>query len=200
MNQRVFLFFSFLFAITISFNFAEEPNSLIEGDELSKFVESNQSTASSKYPQSYRGIGLGMDIETVKQQLRADSLFGYRGDRDVSLLSGENRSLIETVGYSFIRRSWFQFLDERLYIMTFNLDFSQLDYFSLYSSLVAKYGEPKTLDPKKAVWQDESVMLSLERPLTVKYIDLRTFNAILEEAGTEKAASDILRENFISEF
>lgn len=189
MNQRLFLFFSILFALNISFVFAEDLEVLAEAE-----------ISISAYPQTYRSISLGMDIEIVKQQLLADSLFGYRGERDVSLLSGENRSLIETVGYSFIRRSWFQFLEERLYIMTFNLDFSRLDYFSLYSSLVAKYGEPNTLDPKKAVWQDESVMLSLERPLTVKYIDLVTFNAILEEAGTEKAVSDILRENFISEF
>ncbi|HKL86338.1 MAG TPA: hypothetical protein VJ861_08415 [Treponemataceae bacterium] len=187
MNKRLFIVSVILFSFNISFALTEDSGVL-------------ESLSSSTYPQSYRGISLGMDIETVKQQLLADSLFGYRGDRDLSLLSGENRSLIETVGYSFIRRSWFQFLEERLYVMTFNLDFSRIDYFSLYSSLVAKYGEPTTLDPKKALWQDESVILSLERPLTIKYIDLVTFNAILQEAGTQKAASDILRENFLSEF
>ncbi len=151
-------------------------------------------------PESYRSITLGMDMDAVKEALLADSLFGYRGERDVSLLPTKNRSLIETVGLSFIKRSWFQFYEEKLYIMTFNLDSDLVDYYSIYSALVEKYGEPVSIDPRKAVWSDDRVTLSLERPLTVKYVDSEVFKSLLDESGAGRAAADIGRENFISEF
>ncbi len=151
-------------------------------------------------PDTYRSVALGMDIETVKEKLLADGMFGYRGDRDVSLLPFANRALIETVGPSFIRRSWFQFLEEKLYVMIFKLDSERVDYYSLYSSFVAKYGEPKSIDPARAVWSDDRVTLSLERPLTVKYVDVAAFKSLLDADTTGKAASDVLREEFIREF
>lgn len=154
----------------------------------------------SSLPSSYRSISLGMDIESVKTALSKDGIFGYRGERDVSLLPFANRSLIETAGPSFIRRSWFQFLDDKLYVMIFRLDPDRLDYYSLYSSLVSKYGEPKELNPAKALWDDGAVTLTLERPLTVKYVDTKAFQSIIDADTTGKAASDILREEFIGEF
>ncbi|MDR1748368.1 MAG: hypothetical protein LBR47_04845, partial [Spirochaetaceae bacterium] len=60
-------------------------------------------------PESWQGISLGMSVDEVKQALLSNSLFGYRGERDVSLLPGEERILIETAGFSFVSRSWFQF-------------------------------------------------------------------------------------------
>jgi len=157
-------------------------------------------TAAPSVPESYRSISLGMDMDAVKEALLADSLFGYRGERDVSLLPTMNRSLIETVGASFIKRSWFQFYEEKLYIMTFNLDSEKVDYYSVYSALVAKYGEPVSLDPRKAVWSDDRVTMSLERPLTVKYVDTEVFKSLLDESGADRAATDIQRESFISDF
>lgn len=156
--------------------------------------------AAPSVPESYRSISLGMDIDAVKEALLSDSLFGYRGERDVSLLPTMNRSLIETVGASFIKRSWFQFYEEKLYIMTFNLDSGKVDYYSVYSALVGKYGEPVSLDPRMAVWSDDRVTLSLERPLTVKYVDSEVFKSLLDESGADKAAADILREGFINDF
>jgi hypothetical protein len=151
-------------------------------------------------PSSYREISLGMAMDAVKEQLLADGLFGYRGERDVSLLPTMNRSLIETVGPSFIKRSWFQFHEDKLYVMTFTLDSERVDYYSMYSTLVSKYGEPVSLDPRKAVWDDGKIILSLERPLTVRYVDEKVFTDLLAASGTDKAASDLLRENFISDF
>lgn len=151
-------------------------------------------------PSSYREISLGMAMDAVKEQLLADGLFGYRGERDVSLLPTMNRSLIETVGPSFIKRSWFQFHEDKLYVMTFTLDSERVDYYSMYSTLVSKYGEPVSLDPRKAVWDDGKIILSLERPLTVRYVDEKVFTDLLAASGTDKAASDLLRESFISDF
>ncbi|MCD1653706.1 hypothetical protein K7J14_03210 [Treponema zuelzerae] len=149
---------------------------------------------------SYRNITLGSSMEEVKKALLADTVFGYRGDRDVSLLHGENRTLIETTGMSFIKRSWFQFDNDRLYVMTFSLDTDRIDYYSVYSTLVDKYGEPSELNPRLSRWNSGGVVLSLERPLLVKYIDEAIFSEILEKSGVEKAASDVIREGFLDEF
>ncbi|MBN1615719.1 MAG: hypothetical protein JW875_00290 [Spirochaetales bacterium] len=149
---------------------------------------------------TYRSITLGMDIESVKEQLLSDGIFGYRGDRDVSLLPYKNRSLIETSGSSFIKRAFFQFYEEKLYIMIFMIDVDRMDYYSLYTTFVTKYGEPTSLDPAKALWKDERVIVTLERPLTVKYVDQAVFQSLIADDSTGKAASDILREEFLGDF
>lgn len=69
-------------------------------------------------PDGYGGITLGMTVEQTKDALKKNSDFGYHGDRDVSLLPGENRVLIETdaeAGHtiSFLERCWFQFYNDR---------------------------------------------------------------------------------------
>lgn len=151
-------------------------------------------------PSSYRNISLGSSMDGVKQALLEDPLFGYRGERDVSMLSGENRTLIETSGTAFITRAWFQFSDDKLYIMTFNLDAEKVDYFSIYSHLVEKYGEPVSMDPRKSIWTDGKATMSLERPLTLKYVDDEIFSKLLEKDTTGKASSDITRESFINDF
>ena len=151
-------------------------------------------------PSSYRGVSLGMSLDEVKAALLDDPLFGYRGDRDVSLVPGGQRMLIETSGPSFIRNAWFQFYDDKLYNMSFALDSSRIDYFSFFSSLTEKYGEPQDLNPSSAVWLSDVVRLSLERPLTIKYIDVAVFSSILETDFDSRTEEGIKRENFISEF
>ena len=151
-------------------------------------------------PNTYRSVSLGMSMEAVKEQLKKDGIFGYRGDRDVSLLHGENRSLIETAGPSFISRSWFQFHEDSLYVMIFRLNTSRIDYYSVYTALVEKYGEPESLDPRRALWSDERTTLTLERPLTVKYVDNVIFSQLVEADVKQRAITDILREEFLSEF
>lgn len=151
-------------------------------------------------PAEYRGIQLGMTIDTVKEALKKDAIFGYRGDRDVSLLPVENRSLIESAGFSFISRSWFQFYKENLYTMIFKLNTDIIDYYSIYTRFCERYGEPLAINPQRAVWEDEHTRIVIERPLIVKYIDLTVFNELLSKSTTEQAASSVNRQSFIDGF
>lgn len=196
MKSRLFLAVSAACLVAVAFPVpAEVPETGAAGKQPAEAAGKPASL-----PDTYRSVSLGMDMETVKEKLLGDGMFGYRGDRDVSLLPFANRALIETVGPSFIRRSWFQFLEDKLYVMIFSLDPERVDYYSVYSSFVAKYGEPASLDPARALWTDERVTLSLERPLTVKYVDVAAFDSLLDADTTGKAASDVLREEFIREF
>ena len=151
-------------------------------------------------PAGFRGISLGMGLDQVKKALAADPLFVYRGDPDVSFLPQTAQYLIECPGTTYLRRAYFQFADSRLFIMILVLDIQKLDHYSMFSALSAKYGMPATLNPQESVWQSDAVRLSLERPLTVKYVDNKTFSAILAKGGAQKDLDQLSREKFIEQF
>ena len=151
-------------------------------------------------PLGFRGITLGMGLDQVKEALKADPLFRYRGDPDVSFLPQTSQYLIECDGASYLRRAYFQFADGRLFIMILVLDTQKLDHYSMWSALSAKYGQPTSLSPDESIWQSDPVRFSLERPLTVEYIDNKTFAAILAQGGAQKDLDQISREKFIEQF
>lgn len=151
-------------------------------------------------PAGFRGISLGMGLDQVKKALAADPLFIYRGDPDVSFLPQTDQYLIECPGTTYLRRAYFQFADSRLFIMILVLDTQKLDHYSIFSALSAKYGPPASLSPQESVWQSDTVRLSLERPLTVKYVDNKTFSAILAKGGAQKDLDQLSREKFIEQF
>lgn len=153
-------------------------------------------------PSSFGNVSIGMDIDSVKAELLRDRRFGYRGERDVSLLSGENNKLIETdaARYSpspYLDRCWFQFVDDKLYVMSINLNMEKLDHYSVFSALCEKYGAPTTLNPQKAEWVSESVIVDLERPLCLKYTDKAVFDRIQAESGVEETVAEQNREQFL---
>lgn len=151
-------------------------------------------------PRGFRGIELGMDMAQVKERLLADALFGYRGEPDVSLLPTPQQSLIECTGSSFVRRSFFQFHEGRLFVLILVLDPARLDYYTLFTTLGRKYGDSTRLDPSEAVWEFPGVRLSLERPLSVKYIDTAVFDTLREQGQAQQTLFERSRQSFLEEF
>jgi len=151
-------------------------------------------------PVSFRAYRLGMSTDELKTALAADELFVFRGDRDVSLLALSDQVLIETTGLSFIRRAFFQLRDGKVFMMAFSLDTQKVDHYSVFSSMVAGYGEPASLDPREAVWISDASRVSVERPLTVKYIDRVVFDELARDASVKQSKEHILREEFLSAF
>jgi hypothetical protein len=141
-----------------------------------------------------------MELEQTKESLRQDPLFQYRGDPDVSFLPQSGQSLIECAGTSFVRRAYFQFSDSRLFIMILVLDPQKIDHYSLYSAFARKYGEPSDLNPQESVWLTQEVRFSLERPLTVKYIDRKAFASELSKGAVGEDLDQLSRESFIEQF
>jgi hypothetical protein len=141
-----------------------------------------------------------MGLDELKAELAADSLFAFRGDRDVSFLPAKEENLVETTGLSFIRRAFFQLRSGKVFIMAFSLDPRRVDHYSVFTSLVQKYGEPVSLNPQESVWENEETRVSLERPLTVKYIDMTVFREIMGESKAEETREVFLRQGFLNEF
>ena len=120
-------------------------------------------------PDTYRGIQLGMSLDEVKEVLKTEPVFGYRGERDVSMIPNPDRTLIETFGTGYIKKAWFQFSEDKLYIMTVVLD-------------------------------SDNVRLSLEKPLSVKYIDSVIYDSLLKESQAGIDYEELLQESFIESF
>ncbi|MDR1929947.1 MAG: hypothetical protein LBQ44_04875 [Treponema sp.] len=156
-------------------------------------------TSGTELPRSFRKISLGMSLEELKAALAEDGLFEFRGDRDISWLPAKEENLVETTGLSFIRRAFFQLREGRLFIMAFSMDIGRIDHYSVFTTLRAKYGEPARLNPQEAVWETGDTRVSIERPLTVKYIDMRVFNEIIGESKAEESAEIFRRQGFLDE-
>ena len=151
-------------------------------------------------PRQFRNLSLGMPLEDLKSALVRDSLFAFRGDRDVSFLPVREQTLVETTGLSYIRRAYFQLVDESVYIMSFSLDTRIMDHYSVFTTFIKKYGEPQTLNPAEAIWDNGETRVSIERPLTVKYIDKTVFDRLIEESRTRERLELLLREEFLADF
>lgn len=147
----------------------------------------------------FSAMVLGQTLAEAKRVLPTDPYFVYRGDPDVSFLPLQEIPLITVAGRTFVSRGLFQFTDEALSVITLELDQARLDYFSVFQSLVAQYGEPFDLDPTRAYWEDELTRISLERPLVVKYIDRPTLDARAEAGRTQEALDAVSRDRFLEE-
>ena len=153
-------------------------------------------------PSGFGKVKLGMSLDETKAALKSDPQFGYRGDRDVSLSPSDGESIIETetrrtAPYSFISKSWFQFSDKKLFVITMNLNEDKVDYYSVFSKLCEKYGDPNEISPRKSVWKSDSVMMSLEKPLTIKYVDYSAHNDKLASSNVSKTAAEQARDEFL---
>lgn len=151
-------------------------------------------------PDSFREIRLGMTISEVEAALKKDPYFDYQGPPDVSMLSNPDENLIETNGYSFISRAFFQFHEKKLYTMILMLNPNEISYYTMYTTLVAKYGEPSSLSPEEVVWESADHRLSLERPLSVKYIDRSVFNRLKEAGKMKQTERSNSRDQFLNQF
>ena len=168
--------------------------------ELGAQTEQTGEEETNALPRQFREIVLGMSLDDLKSALQNDSLFNFRGDRDVSFIPVREESLVETTGSSFVRRAFFQLRDGSLFIMAYTLNPGMIDHYSMFTDLVRKYGQPTYLDPKEAVWETEDTRLALERPLTVKYIDKKVFDDIISESTLIQSRRVRQRQEFLDEF
>ncbi|MCG8451765.1 MAG: hypothetical protein MI717_01130 [Spirochaetales bacterium] len=151
-------------------------------------------------PRDYRGIELGSKPEVVKEQLRLDGWFYYRGEADVTLLEGTQASLIDAEGTLFLTRGLFQFEENGLSTIVLELNPETVDWYTVFTTLSERYGEPTEMNPQRAWWEDEQTRVAIERPLTVKYLDLNVYASSQEKTSNRQAWREKAREEFLNEF
>jgi hypothetical protein len=194
MKYRSMLFAAGLFFIS-AFVFAQA------GGADGTHSTEKEEASGTELPRSFRRIVLGMGLEELKTVLQEDEAFRFRADRDVSLLpSSKDQTLVETQGVSFIKRAFFQLRSGTLIIMSFSMDPTLVDHYSIFTAFVNRYGDPDYLDPREAVWESEDIRVSLERPLTVKYIDKQSLSDMVKESSADGAAEMVKRNQFLDGF
>lgn len=139
-------------------------------------------------------------LEIVKGKLRSDNSFSYRGDPDVSMMLTPDKSIIDTAGSGFIERAYFIFFEEKLYQITLIINRDIMDFYTFQTRFTSKYGNPDSLDPTGMIWEDNKNRISLEYPLTVKFVNMDVFTAIIAESELGKSHEEILRKDFLESF
>ena len=179
------------------------------------------------FPRGYRGIELRMGLNDVRQRLLNDPWFDYRGESELSMRERPNSSFIDAGGSLFISRGLFQFeateieeeavynpddqndtlelspvssIQYQLSAIVLELNPRTIDWYTVYTTLEKRYGEPRELNPQRVWWQDARVRLVLERPLTVKYLDQSIFRPQSSTQSSPIAARAAARSDFLKEF
>lgn len=151
-------------------------------------------------PTGFGSLRLGMTLDETRAALERELSFDYRGEPEVSFLPRRERQLLEVQGRRFVRRGFFQFVDGRLYSIILDLNDDVLDHYGLYTQLTDKYGESTRLNPREILWLFEEVRLTLERPLTVKYVDDAVYQRLLQEGAETESLREIVRDDFLRRF
>ncbi|MCL2293385.1 MAG: hypothetical protein FWC36_00735 [Spirochaetes bacterium] len=157
-------------------------------------------TRSGTLPTGFMNINLGMSMAEVRQELAENPYFDYRGEPDVSMLLTRNQHLIETAGRSFIRKAYFQFYEDRLFIITLVLNPERIDFFTMYTNFEERFDRPIRIDPSGAFWENNEVSLSIERPVTIKYMDRRVLDRLAAERREVEDRSRRIKEEFLNLF
>lgn len=169
---------------------------------ISLSLSAQDESALSPVAGRYRDYFISMTEKECREALKQDGYFLYSDQEQPSLMRPSDEVLIDSPGRSFIKRGWFQFQNDRLIVMTFQLNPQKLDYYSIFRQLKEKYGDPLELSPQSALWRNEESgeEMLLSRPLEMKYRDGEYFRQLQEERRVEETVEETLRERFIQEF
>ncbi len=151
-------------------------------------------------PRGFRDILLGLDFSTVERRVSEDNAFSFRGRPDVSLALSDGEPLIDTNGRGYVGRGVFAFHENRLFSISLYLATDRLDYIQLYNQFTGKYGNPADLDPQRAIWDDGRTRIELEKPLTVRYLDVSVFEERRRASRSAGAVEDMTRRQFLELF
>ena len=162
--------------------------------------DSSKQTTNPDLPNGFMKITLGMDINDVKEELKENSYFYYRGDPDVSMLTTRDQQLIECSGFSFVEKGYFQFYEGKLFIITLVLNMERIDFYTMYTNFEEKYDKAVRIDPTGAYWENTNVNLYLEKPLTVKYMDRKVLDKLASERKEVEDRSSKIKEDFLNLF
>lgn len=142
---------------------------------------------------------LGASLAQISERLNNSTYFAFDEAVNVSVIPLSQNALISVDGTDYIERGFLQFDGDALISIQLILNPRQLDHFSLYRAMSEKYGEPDSLNPKVISWQSEIVSVSIERPLILKYIDLRYFDAEQRRAETEQQGKESALDDFFQQ-
>ena len=190
-----------LIFLVFGFIYAQDNASAPENEKTAEENETAEKTDKpQELPPGFMNLKLGLTMNELEEALNENTYFDYRGKPDVDMRLSKERTLIECSGFSYVKKGYFQFYKERLIIITIMIDEKELDFYSFYRNLENKYGKPDNLNPEGVYWKNGQISMALEKPLSVKYTDLKAFAEIKENSAAKTSKQKILKEDFIETF
>jgi len=131
----------------------------------------------------FMGINIGLTREKVMEIADYNPIIHVPKNRDVELFPVEERKILTLSINPEIPNMYLQFYNNKLYSITMIFDEKYIDYYTLCSVLMDKYGEYTELNPDWREWNVNDIKIVVEKPSVVKYIALKEF---LDVSGFKK--------------
>lgn len=160
----------------------------------------NQTIPENLLLRGFDSIRLGMVYDDALSALETSSYIHFRGPRDVSLRPLGDDPIISAPGQAFLQEVVLQFSEGVLFSISLVVDPQEFDYGTFYRIFNQRYGNPHDLNPRRAVWQDEQTRISIEKPLTVQFLDLGAFRRMQEDSMIQDSAERFSKTLFLDEF
>jgi hypothetical protein len=75
----------------------------------------------------------------------------------------------------------------------------KIDHYSIFKTLTEKYGEPQSVTPQKSVWKNDEITMTLEKPLTLKYINNKIQDQLQQYSTIQKSAEEMTQQMFLDQ-
>ena len=151
----------------------------------------------------YKDIKFNMSKDSVIELIKKSDEFDNKKDEAIIIRFEPDTEIITAFGKidkntrSFIKKGFFHFSDDKLYLINLNMDEKRIGYYNLLKHYTDKYGKPVSLDPNNVIWEDSNTRIILEKKSTVKFIDINKWNELLKQEREQEDKERETRENFI---
>lgn len=145
----------------------------------------------------YKSYILGMGQDEIEEELSNSSEFNIIREEILSVRMEPDTDIISTEGYGFVTRAYFHFNNEKLFQIYLIIDEQKVGYYPILKTYINKYGNPSSFSPDRAVWENNEVMVILEKPCTLKYVDKKVWDSLLSKDHTTDTVFDKIRRDFI---
>lgn len=145
----------------------------------------------------FDSILLKMDYQTVLSKLEEGTNFIYSNQGPTWI---DENPVIAANGKGYISKGYFHFYESKLYSITIELNNSKIDYYTIFMTLQKKYGKYSAFSPLIVSWESDETILTLERPLLVRYIDKEIHDQLLEASKIKTSKAEKNRESFLEQF
>lgn len=145
-------------------------------------------------------IEMGMNRETVQENLYRSAFFFYQGEPEVTMLDRPAQTLLNCEGRGIVQKATFHFYEGKLFVITLILNPKEIDYYTLFTQFTKKYGDPEKMSPKAALWENEKTRLGLENPLAIRFVDVTIFDSMEKNGKIKENIKEKTREDFLELF
>jgi len=142
-------------------------------------------------PEGFQDINIGISYKEVTDKLENNDSFLYKKE-DV-IYESRQKNIISTLGKGFIKNAIFQFNEDKLINIILYINDDKIDFYTLKKDFLNKWGNPIQVNPNYNIWEDDTTRIILEKPLTIRYIDLTIFEDDPKEDIIQESKDDFLK-------